>query len=581
MATRRAFELCGIFDLECCLPTKEDIIEIDLLCQHINSGDRGKKHGKIQKHSQSNGEHLVLEYVSSLVKLAYCFPQIKIVLYLHHGNRELQEEIEKAIQRYKSTHDLGDVQLVDLIVSTQALFHHIGVLQIICEETRIFTRNKSFYQPGFIEHKKSINELGIRSGNSFVQGVPMVNPLHKAPRVLTDKIETFNDPDEEIKHQGVYEVLLNLKQKIDALKIPEEAEKSSNNAKEEKEIDIAKSVLDSTEISVGEQHKIDDISESRLTFSSEATFITKSSRQSPDKDEAQSQDFELDTIPEGVDIGKKAPIEESKSFSKYNFNNEFYQESTMNFICKLYSHFKNKFNQESVSFINSLDNLVAQHLIKISKKADHAIEEDEKLKYFVYIRNKLYVEKFVKGTLYEFWTKHNINTLHAMNESTKLTVDIQKLEEVYQKFGLDKGQKKESAKSGKKFALITDVSLYASICYTIIKTMSDKHFYHEYGSETNYKKYMKVIENLLKNMYNSKSLEQNQRDLLKRDKSIRYLHMKLLENFGVFKVKSNKKLEFCESALEQFSNNMKKYPRKDLIKMLKIEIQNLDGLLLN
>jgi len=64
----------------------------------------------------------------------------------------------------------------------------------------------------------------------------MVNPLHKAPRVLTDKIETFNDPDEEIKHQGVYEVLLNLKQKIDALKIPEEAEKSSNNAKEEKEI---------------------------------------------------------------------------------------------------------------------------------------------------------------------------------------------------------------------------------------------------------------------------------------------------------------------------------------------------------
>ncbi|CAI2372451.1 unnamed protein product [Moneuplotes crassus] len=576
MAERRPFKICCIFDIECCFPTNEDIREIDLLNKNIKSEEA---------HTCEDSNNLILRYVRSLIQLADCFPEIKIVLYLHHNsNRAMKKEIEKIIRQYRSEHEIRNIEFASLIVSSQALFHHLGFLQMICEETRIFTRNKNFYQPGFIDYKRNLSGMKQSSSNSFLQEIPMIHPLHKAPTILANKVDSFADTKKNLRLQNVNHVLNDIKDQLSIKRAHEDSTTSPSEYQEAKEmIENTKSEegLGSTEISTGEETKIDDIRESCLSFSSEATFITKSSMISLSQEEVLSQASEIEFLSQGSGESKKASSEGTRPPTKYDFETEFYQESTMKFFCKLYSHFKNKFSQESVSFINSLKNLVLQHLTKMSKKADHSISEDEKLKYFIYIRNKLYIERFVKGTLFEFWTKHNINTLSAMNESTKLTVDIEKLEEVYQKYDSDKSQKQESTKSSKIFTPITDVSLYASICYTIIKTMSDKHFYHEYGSETSYKKYMKVIENLLKNMYNSRALEQNQRTVLKKDKSIRYLLMKLFENYGVFKVKPNKKLEFCNSALEQFCNNIEKYSCKDLIQMLNRDIQSMEGTMLN
>ncbi len=77
--------------------------------------------------------------------------------------------------------------------------------------------------------------------------------------------------------------------------------------------------------------------------------------------------------------------------------------------------------------------------------------------------------------------------------------------------------------------------------------MSEKRFYHDFGSETTFKKYMKVIGNLLKNLYNKRSLHEKQKNLLREDKNIRFLIMKILEKYGIYEIKANMKFQFSET----------------------------------
>mmetsp|Transcript_10944 Transcript_10944/g.9673 ORF Transcript_10944/g.9673 Transcript_10944/m.9673 type:complete len:126 (+) Transcript_10944:810-1187(+) len=124
-------------------------------------------------------------------------------------------------------------------------------------------------------------------------------------------------------------------------------------------------------------------------------------------------------------------------------------------MSKLKSHFKAKLMNESLGFIKTLDNLVTQHVRKINRKSSKVVSEKETHDYFIFIRNLLSKEKLVKGISYDMWINQNINTVPEMNDSTKLYVDIDKIDEY-----INNNVEGNSRKSSKIFTLKDSVKIY-------------------------------------------------------------------------------------------------------------------------
>mmetsp|Transcript_10944 Transcript_10944/g.9674 ORF Transcript_10944/g.9674 Transcript_10944/m.9674 type:complete len:114 (+) Transcript_10944:1212-1553(+) len=98
--------------------------------------------------------------------------------------------------------------------------------------------------------------------------------------------------------------------------------------------------------------------------------------------------------------------------------------------------------------------------------------------------------------------------------------------------------------------------------------MSSHRFYHQIGSVTNYSKYFNVVINLLKNIYNASGTPDLQKQVIKEDKNIKYLIMKVLHKNGIFTVEENKKLQFSETRIEQAMNDFQIHPETYMIELI-------------
>ena len=235
-------------------------------------------------------------------------------------------------------------------------------------------------------------------------------------------------------------------------------------------------------------------------------------------------------------------------------NDEFYPKVTLQFLHKLSSHFKAKLNQESTSFINSLHNLTVQHLGKAGKKDQREISDDERFDFFLYIRDYLWRKKMVAGTVYNMWWIEQFNAIDQMIDSTKVTIDVELMEKDSGTVDTSIGTS-TTASSHKRFLLKGESKIYSYIWYTVIKNMADKNFYKTGDSTTNEKKFSDLIDNLIKNLYNSNKTPESQKDVIRKDKKLKYLIMQVIKEYGIFTLSQNN-LVFNEGKIESFQKDI-------------------------
>ena len=82
-----------------------------------------------------------------------------------------------------------------------------------------------------------------------------------------------------------------------------------------------------------------------------------------------------------------------------------WRKSLVDFLMKMPNYFNKKLENESIKYINALDNLVNQHTGKLEKTLQHPLDPIERENYFLWIRNYLYENKVVSGTIHDFWVK--------------------------------------------------------------------------------------------------------------------------------------------------------------------------------
>jgi len=203
----------------------------------------------------------------------------------------------------------------------------------------------------------------------------------------------------------------------------------------------------------------------------------------------------------------------------------------------------------------------------MKKKAGRGGEDkSESYQYFLYLRDLLLERKFISSTIYDFWVKQNTNTIEEMEQSTKVTINLENLEAYVKELSSQNNQ------NTKAFILLGDLSVYAKITYAIMMTLKEKRFFHEVGSTTTMKKYAKVIENLGRTLYNSSWTPPDQKALLKEDKKIKYMILKILEKYGVYEVKGKNKLSFSEVRIENLVRDFTSYSKEEFFQILTDDI---------
>ena len=308
--------------------------------------------------------------------------------------------------------------------------------------------------------------------------------LEKAVQILEEKKRKENNFTKITNEQ----IRKNIKNKIISSKVDQKSLKIGIN--ENKNINNSSTIEWKTECeSVISEETVDDSKNSGKgsisTLSKTSLSFTPSTKCSESISQSENSTKESNQGVKSEEELFKEEIKERKT--KYCFTSKFYQESTNAFLGKMIAYFKTNPIQESLSFINSLDNLTTQHIGKISKKIDRPIESSEKAQYFIFIRDFLFKNGYVSGKIVEMWVKHKINSLKSMNESTKVTIAIQKLSAYIDSHLEEVKSTKEPLKSKKIFSPMDDLTLYGCITYTIFKIISEKRFYHDLGSVTNYK----------------------------------------------------------------------------------------------
>lgn len=91
-----------------------------------------------------------------------------------------------------------------------------------------------------------------------------------------------------------------------------------------------------------------------------------------------------------------------------------------------------------------------------------------------------------------------------------------------------------SNKSPKTYKFKEDIRVYSYIFYTVIKTLTDKNFFTK-NEAVSKNDFIRVIENLLKNLYNIPKLPKNQKKLIKKDRKIKYMIFQILQTLKIGK----------------------------------------------
>ena len=179
------------------------------------------------------------------------------------------------------------------------------------------------------------------------------------------------------------------------------------------------------------------------------------------------------------------------------------------------------------------------------------------------MRNYLLEKGYATGLIYRYWwTSGCFNTLEEMDESNKVTVNINKLIDTISK--VETSETKVDFDT-KEHRLIDNSDTYASIWYVIIAMLWKKNFYIEANSNTTVEKYTKTIDTLIQSFYYSEGIHGNQKKLIKKDKKLKHLIIEILHKKGIWKLE-NDKFTINETAKKQTANEFRNYEPKELVK---------------
>jgi len=126
----------------------------------------------------------------------------------------------------------------------------------------------------------------------------------------------------------------------------------------------------------------------------------------------------------------------------------------------------------------------------------------------------------------------------------------------------------------KEHQLSGDIEIYVSVTYTILNNLAKREFYHEKGTSTSKKKYTKIVENLIKNFYNSKVIPEKQKVLIKADRKIKYFIIEYLTKRGFCEVIEGR---FCINEIRKqvVINDFKSKDKKDLLKDIRTVFEGI------
>ncbi|CAI2383608.1 unnamed protein product [Moneuplotes crassus] len=210
--------------------------------------------------------------------------------------------------------------------------------------------------------------------------------------------------------------------------------------------------------------------------------------------------------------------------------------SLIGLLEKLPKHFNKVSENESLKFINALENLVCQHLNKVEKNKKSKMTEAEKEQYFLFVRDYLVKHKVTNGVILDMWCKSIYgNSKEKMVQSHSVKFDFGQLELLIQSL---KASKEKFTLKGYK--LKGHINVYGCICYTIIKKMLQDDLNQQEKPITTTRKLCDNIHSTIKNYYNSKSISKDQKTLLKTDSKIRYIVAEIFKYRGIWKQEEEK-----------------------------------------
>ncbi|CAI2383667.1 unnamed protein product [Moneuplotes crassus] len=217
-------------------------------------------------------------------------------------------------------------------------------------------------------------------------------------------------------------------------------------------------------------------------------------------------------------------------------NDSVFKSSLIELLEKLPKHFIKASENESLKYINSLENLVNQHLDKAKKSKKDKMTAAQKENYFLFVRNYLVKYKVTTGVVLDMWSKDIFgDSKERMVQSYSVKFNFEQLDPLIQSL---KDIKDKFRVRG--YELKGDFKLYGSVCYTIIKKILEHYSEPVQIPPTSNKNLIKNINHIVKNFYNSKSIKLKQKKLLEDDKKIKYLISEILKKREIWKMTNNK-----------------------------------------
>ena len=137
-----------------------------------------------------------------------------------------------------------------------------------------------------------------------------------------------------------------------------------------------------------------------------------------------------------------------------------------------------------------------------------------------------------------------------MIDSTKAVINLDLIEQEASK-AKEASEPSKNVSSSNEFKLLGEVKPYSYICYTVIKAMSKNGFGNNSESYTSEQKYANVVDNLLKNLYNSNKTPTAQKNIIRDDKILNLLILRILKEYEIYSVPV-KRVEFNEDKIRNF-----------------------------
>ncbi|CAI2383880.1 unnamed protein product [Moneuplotes crassus] len=319
----------------------------------------------------------------------------------------------------------------------------------------------------------------------------------------------------------------------------------------------------------GEEHKTSSQSLSKFfpsDHSSEATTSTKASTNISfgeniiDRDDLSSMS--------GGSIVSMSSNSSQRTFEMKKIDQAFktdrvYKSSLIDLLEKLPKYFNKAPENESVKYINSLDNLINQHLNKVEKNMKSKMTNKDKEDYFLFVRDYLIRKQITTGTILEMWATTKFgDSKDKMIQSNVIKFDFDQLDLVLSKL---KASKEKFSLKG--YDLKCDIKVYARVCYVVIKKILKNDLNKSEKPVTSNRRLCDNIHHTVKSYYNSKKISQDQKDLIKNDKKIKYIISEILRSRGIWK-EEDKKFHINTTMIENQLNEFSKYDSAEIIRDL-------------